>query len=79
VSQKSRNRSGQIPSGICDRNGGVESKMITLPTSIIFTLQRQKNLVYFAIQKTQWEQNEYKKSVSGESVDYGIHYKAANC
>lgn len=53
--------------------------MITLPTSIIFTLQRQKNLVYFAIQKTQWEQNEYKKSVSGESVDYGIHYKAANC
>jgi len=39
----------------------------------------QKNLVYFVIQKREWEQNEYKKSVSGDSVDYGIHCKAANC
>ena len=39
----------------------------------------QKSLVYFVIQKRQWEQNEYKKSVSGDSVDYGMHYKAANC
>jgi hypothetical protein len=57
----------------------VESKMITLPASTILTLQMQKNLVYFVIQKRQWEQNEYKKPVSGDSVDYGIHYKAANC